>query len=204
MSTIDKPRRTRFLQPLRGGLGPRDGHPVPVDKTVRWPHTGAAPATGTIVHRPRGDHRHGQFVTSSTTSSTSPTILEAAGIPEPLCSSAACNSTHRGAPACCTRSTTHRPPIVMKPSTSKCWATRGIYHRRLDGGDQTPERRGCWWARTSRPSTTTCGNCATAPTGAPGSTHRKTCRQLHELQRLWLIGHPHNVLPLNDVTPPAE
>ena len=76
-------RHARGLQPLRGRLGARDGHAVPVDQAGRLA-LGRHPqrddrALAAAASRPRA-----RSARSSTTSSTSPpTVLDAAGLPEP-------------------------------------------------------------------------------------------------------------------------
>ena len=117
------------LQPLRGGLGPRHGHPVPVDQAGGLP----------LRRDPQRDHRplaqrlrrHGaRSAASSTTSSTSPPPSSTwPGIPEPTFVNGIQQMPLHGVSHGATPSTTPTPPSAARPSTSRWPATAGIYHK---------------------------------------------------------------------------
>ena len=115
-------RRPGGVQPLRRGLGARDGHAVSVDEAGRV-------ALGRHAQRhdralaAAASKRRARSGRSSTTSSTSRRpILEAAHFPQPTIGQRRAAEADRRRQHGCTRSTTRRRPSVTRRSTSRCSA----------------------------------------------------------------------------------
>ena len=176
--------RTRWTRPTSG--------------PSRSPRTGAAPATarsstGRTASRPRA-----RSARSSTTSSTSPpTVLDAAGLPEPDVRPRRAADAAARRVAWPTRSTTRRPPSGARPSTSRCSCNRGIYHK----GWTAVTRHSTPWVMTPSPPL---DDDVWELYGPDDWTqaHDLAAEQpekLAELQRLFLIeATKYNVLPLDD------
>ena len=166
----------------------------------RSPRTGAAPATarsstGPAGSRAKGELRH-QFCHVI---DVAPTILEAAGLPEPAHGPRRHAGADGGHEHGATASTTPPPPSATRRSTSRCSATAASTTR---AGRRSPSTARPGTSATSRsPSTTTSGSSTTAAaTGRRRTTSSaEQPDKLHELQRLFLIeAARYNVLPLDD------
>ena len=115
-------RRAGGLQPLRGGLGARDGHALPVDQAGRLAlGRHAQRHDRALAERHQGQGRGPQPVPSrdrrrpDDPRSGRPAASER--------SSTACSRRRSKASACSTRSTTRRRRSGTRPSTSRCSAT---------------------------------------------------------------------------------
>ena len=79
---------------------------------------------GTIVHWPNGIQAKGEIRSQfSHVIDVAPTVLEAAGIPQPTVVNSVQQSPIEGTSACSTASTTPRRRSGTRPSTSRCSAT---------------------------------------------------------------------------------
>ena len=79
---------------------------------------------GTIVHWPNGIKAKGEIRTQfHHVIDVAPTVLEAAGLPEPTFVNGVQQTPLRGRQHGATRSTTRRPPSGTRRSTSRCSAT---------------------------------------------------------------------------------
>ena len=184
----------RPLQPLCRGLGLGDGHALPVDQTgglaLGWhPQRHHRPLAGGY----RAGGLRSQFCHVI---DVAPTILEAAGIPEPLSVNGVQHRPSRG-PACSTASTMPRPPNGTTSSTSRCSAT-GASITRAGAPSPSTGHRGSGWCKDAPPSMTTSGSCTTASKDwtQADDLSAELPEKLHDLQRLWLIeAVKYNVLP---------
>ena len=154
-------RDARALQPLRGRLGAGDGHPVPVDQAGRLAlgrhpqrHDRALAGTGS-TRRARPRHQFTHVI------DVAPTILDAAGLPEPTSSTGSSRRRSR-APACSTASTSRR---AGTPRNAVLRDVRQPRHlpQGLERGHQAQHALGHGSA-VCRPSTTTSGSSTTAAT----------------------------------------
>ena len=196
---IDEFGRPDGLQPLRGGLGARDGHAVPVDQAGRLAlgrhpqrHDRPLAATASSAkgevrapvpprHRRRADHPRGGRAARSRRSSN--------GV-------AAGADRRRQHGLLLRRRRT--PPSATTTQYFEMFGNRGIYHQ-----GWTAVTRHCtpWvMARQCPPSTTTSGSCTTQHDWTQAhDLAAEMPEKLAELQRLCLIeAARYNVLPLDD------
>ena len=155
---------------------------------------------GTIVHWPNGIKAKGEVRSQFChVIDVAPTVLEAAGLPEPTVVNGVQQEPARGHEHALQLRRRQgagaaRDPVlrdVLQP---------GHLSQGLERGDPALARRGSWQTRCP-PSTTTSGSSTTgARTGRRRATLSKEMpEKLHELQRLWLIeAAKYNVLPLDD------
>ncbi len=166
-------RRVRHadgVQPLRRRLGARDGHAVPVDEAGRLAlgrHAQRHDRALAERHRRRKGEVRNQF---HHVIDVAPTVLEAAGLPEPTHRPRRRRRSRSRASACATRSTTPRAAERHETQYFEMFCNRGIYHQGWTA--VTRHRRRGWSTPSCRRSTTTCGSSTTrTPTG----------RQAHDL-----------------------
>ena len=164
----ERARHPHRLQPLRGGLGPRSVHAVPVDQAGRLalgrhpqrhhralarPHhrQGRAPRPVRPCHRRRADHPGGGW----------PARARHRARGHPGARSRACPWA--------TPSARPRHRNGTRPSTSRSQATAAST---TAAGPRSPSTAplGSCWARSSRPSTTTSGSCTAQTTGHSPAT----------------------------------
>ena len=162
--------------------------------------TGAAPRNGTIVHWPKGikekDGIRNQFCHVI---DVAPTILEAAGIPEPTIVNSVMQSPMEGKSMLYSFNDA-KTPERHEVQYFEMFGNRGIYYK---GWSAVTKHRTPWVDRRqrSRLSIRITGNCTMAArTGARHTTYPSRCRRsCAELQRLWLIeATKYNVIPLDD------
>ena len=192
-------RRPGVLQPLRGRLGARDEHALPVDQAGRFAlgrnaqrhdrplaegnqGQGRDPLAVPPRHRRRADDPRG------------------GGPPEPLSVNGVQQKPIEGVSMLYSFNDA-KAAERHETQYFEMFGNRGIYHK---GWTAVTRHKTPWLlvgAKTCRPSTTTSGNSTTpARTGARRTTSSKQMpEKLHELQRLWLIeAARYNVLPLDD------
>ena len=122
-------RRAGGLQPLRGRLGARDGHALPVDQAGRV----ALGRHAQRHDRPLAERHQGARARSA--SQFHHVIDVAPTDPRGRGASAADRrerrpaGADRRASACCTRSTTRRPPERHETQYFEMFCNRGIYHK---------------------------------------------------------------------------
>ena len=185
----------RLVQPLRGRLGARDGHALPVDQAGRLalgrhPQRHDRPLAG----RDRGQGRDPQPVRPL--HRRRPDVLEAAGIPEPNTVHGVTQRPDGGHEHGLLRSTTRTPRSGTPPSTSRWSATAPST---TWAGRPSPSTRTRGLGSTTA-STTTSGSSTTSRRTGPSRTTspREQPEKLAELQRLFLIQAARfNVLPLD-------
>ena len=144
---------------------------------------------GTIVHWPAGIAEQGGLRTQFThVIDIAPTILEAAGLPEPTHGQRRAAVAHGGHQHALHASTTPRRPSATTCSTSRCSATAAST---TGAGAPSPStrRHGCSSTRTPSASTTTPGSSTTAATDYSQARNLAADQpeRLATLQRLWLI-----------------
>ena len=127
-----------------------------------------------------------------------PTILEAAGIPEPISVNGVQQSPMEGVSMLYSFDDA-KAAERHETQYFEMFGNRGIYHK---GWTAVTRHRTPWfsWAK-DLPSTTTSGSCTTRPRTGPRrrTSSKEMPEKLHELQRLWLIeAASYNVLPLDD------
>ena len=156
---------------------------------------------GTIVHWPHGIEERGGLRSQFThVIDVAPTILEAAGLPEPTMVNGVLQSPMEGTSMAYYASTRRLRRSVTTSSTSRCSAT-GASTTAAGARSPSTRPRGSWSAATCRPSTTTSGSCTTASTDYSQASDlaAEHPEMLAKLQRLWLIeATKYNVLPLDD------
>ena len=158
---------------------------------------------GTIVHWPNGIEGKGELRSQFChVIDVAPTVLEAAGIPEPTMVNGVTQSPYRGHAAWSTASTRRMPLSATTCSTSRCSATAASTSR---AGARSPStaRPGCMGA-VKLPAFDDDvwelydGNTDYSQAHDLSKQHPD---KLHELQRLWLIeATKYNVIPLDDRT----
>ena len=113
-----------YDQLLRRRLGARVGH-APTSGPSRSPSHWGGTRNGTIVSWPNGDRRHAaRSATSSPTPSTSrPTVLEAAGIPEPATVHGVTQRPYEGTAMNYSFDDADAAGAARRPSTSRCSGT---------------------------------------------------------------------------------
>ena len=155
---------------------------------------------GTIVHWPNGIEAKGEVRSQfHHVIDVAPTVLEAAGLPEPTFVNGVQQMPLAGREHGATPSTTRTPPSGTRPSTSRCSCNRGIYHKGwtavtrhstpwvMGGGAAGLRRRRLGALRHDDDWTQAHDLAAEQP------------EKLRELQRLLLIeAAKYNVLPLDD------
>ena len=153
---------------------------------------------GTIVHWPRGFKARGEVRSQfHHVIDVAPTVLEAAGLPQPTTSTASSSIRSKGR-ACATPSTARRRRIAARRSTSRCSAIAVSTTR---GGPRSRATRSPgWWGTRCRPFEDDVWELY-----EPGDWSQANDRadeqpeKLEELQALWLEeARRHNVLPLDD------
>ncbi len=156
---------------------------------------------GTIVHWPKGIKAKGEIRSQfHHVIDVAPTILEAAGLPEPVSVNGVQQDPIEGV------SMLYSLQRRQGGGAARDAVLRDVRQPRhlpqgLDRGDQAQDALGSHGREDSRPSTTTSGSSTTpARTGARRTTSpRRMPEKLHELQRLWLIeATRYKVLPLDD------
>ena len=158
---------------------------------------------GTIVHWPAGIEEPGGLRSQFThVIDVAPTILEAAGLPEPTMVNGVQQSPIEGTTMLYTFDEADSPER-HDLQYFEMFGNRGIYHQGLERGHQAQDavdhgrRRRCPRSTTTSGSSTTAAATSARPTTSPPSSPR----QLAKLQRLWLIeATKYNVLPLDDRT----
>ena len=198
----DADRRVRHahrLQPLRRRLGARDGH-ARTSGPSRSPRTGAAPATARSCTGPTGIAARGEVRAQfHHVIDVAPTVLEAAGLPEPTVVDGVAAAPDRGRQHGLLASTTPTRPSATTTQYFEMFCNRGIYHQ----GWTAVTRHSTPWVigRLAAASTTTSGSSTTPPpTGASRTTWRPRC------PRSWpscrssgsTEARKYNVLPLDD------
>ena len=183
-----------LVQPLRHRLGARHGHALPVDEAGglalgRHPqrHHRAAGRNGIQA---KGEIRN-QFAHCI---DVAPTILEAAGIPEPTTVHGVTQRPMEGVSMRYSLRRRRRRRSGTRPSTSR-WSATGP--STTWAGRRSPSTRTRGSAPTTA-STTTCGSSTTSRRTGPSRTTSppSTPSKLAELQRLFLIQAARfNVLP---------
>ena len=167
---IDEFGTPRGLQPLRGRLGARDGHAVPVDQAGRLAlgrhaqrHDRALARTASR-RRARSAHQFHHVI------DVAPTVLEAAGPAGADVRQRRAAEADRGREHALRVRRRRAPPSATRRSTSRCSCNRGIYHKGWTAVTRHTHPVG---ARSRcRRSTTTSGSSTTrTPTG----------RQAHDL-----------------------
>ena len=156
---------------------------------------------GTIVHWPAGIKAQGEVRNQfAHVIDVAPTVLEAAGLPEPTFVDGVQQKPDAGREhgVLVRRRRGRRAPhdAVLRDVLQPRHLPQG-----LDRRDEARRRRGCWSARRSRRSTTTSGSSTTrTATGRRRTTSSaEQPDKLAELQRLFLIeATKYNVLPLDD------
>ncbi len=143
---------------------------------------------GTIVHWPSGIEEAGGLRSQFThVIDVAPTVLEAAGLPEPTMVNGVQQSPIEGTSMLYSFNEADSPER-HDLQYFEMFGNRGIYHRGWSAvtKHKTP---GSWSAGTYRRSTTTCGSCTTA--SSDFSQARDLAAEhpdsLARLQRLWLI-----------------
>ena len=154
---------------------------------------------GTIVHWPNGITAKGELRSQfHHVIDVAPTILEVAGLPEPVAVNGVQQMPLHGVEHGLLVRRRAAPRSATRRSTSRCSCNRGIYHK---GWTAVTRHSTPWVAgRAAGASTTTCGSSTRPTTGPRRTTSRRSSRErLHELQRLFLIeAVKYNVLPLDD------
>ena len=158
---------------------------------------------GTIVHWPNGIDEQGGLRTQFTHCiDVAPTILEAAGLPEPTMVNGVQQSPMEGTSMLVLVPRTRGPrasrPAVLRDVRQPRRLLQGLERRH-----QAPHAVGDGRRRRCRRSTTTSGSSttATSTTARPATSSAEQPDRLHELQRLWLIeAVKYNVLPIDDRT----
>ena len=142
----------------------------------RWPRTGAAPATAPSCTGPNGIEEKGGLRTQFThVIDVAPTILEAAGLPEPTMVNGVQQSPMEGTSMLYTFHEAEAPER-HDLQYFEMFGNRGIYHKGLERGHQAPHAVGDGGQRC-RPSTTTSGSSTTAAaTTARPTTSRPSTR----------------------------
>ena len=156
----------------------------------RWPRTGAAPATARSCTGPTGSPSTGGLRHQFThVIDVAPTILEAAGLPEPTIGATGCSSRRSRARAWSTPSTTPTPPERHDLQYFEMFGNRGIYHKGWSAvtKHRTPvgmaERRAAGLRRRRVGALRRHATTGPRPTTSPPSSPRCCAK----LQRLWLI-----------------
>ena len=193
-------RRAGLLQPLLGRLGLGDGYAA-TSGPSRWPRTGAAPATApSCTGRTAIEEKGGLRSQFSHVIDVAPTILEAAGLPEPTMVNGVQQSPIEGTSMLYSFNEADAPER-HDMQYFEMFGNRGIYYK---GWSAVTKHRTPWVMVGGRPaaaSTTTCGSSTTAATTGPRPTtwRPRSRRSCAKLQRLWLIeAVKYNVLPLDD------
>ena len=158
-------RLARLLQPLRRGLGVGENAPLQWTKQVAS-HWGGT-RNGTIVTGPRDRGTRGLRTQFTHVIDVAPTILEAAGLPEPTMVNGVQQSPMEGTSMLYSFNDGEVPNGTIC-STSRCSATAASTTR---AGARSPSTRlrGSWSEACCRRSTTTSGSSTTA---APTSSTR--------------------------------
>ena len=129
-----------------------------------------------------------------------PTVLEAAGLPEPTMVNGVHAEPVRGHQHALQLQRRQRAGAARDPVLRDVLQPRHL-PQGLERGDQAPHAVGDGAARRCRRSTTTSGSSTTATRTGPRRKDlaKEMPEKLHELQRLWLIeAVKYNVLPLDD------
>ena len=156
---------------------------------------------GTIVHWPKGIKAKGEIRSQfSHVIDVAPTILEAAGIPEPLSVNGIAQSPIEGVSMLYAFDDA-KAAERHETQYFEMFGNRGIYHK----GWTAVTRHTTHGLREKSPlSTTMCGSSTTPPRTGRQSKNlsKENPGKLRELQRLWLIeARKYNVLPLDDDRP---
>ena len=154
---------------------------------------------GTIVHWPNGFAARGEVRNQfHHVIDVAPTVLDAAGIPEPHVRERRAAVAVRGCRACATRSTTPVPPAGTRRSTSRCSATAAST---TTAGPRSPATasRGTRAAALPAFDDDVWELYADTDWTQAHDLAAEHPDKLAELQRLWLIEvSKYNVLPLDD------
>ena len=192
-------RHAEGLQPLRGGLGARVCARR-ISGPSRWPRTGAAPATARSCTGPTASPTRAQIRNQfHHVIDVAKTILEAAGLPEPIV-----GERHRPGAAGGREHAAHAARRRLRPRHHdvqyfEMLGNRGIYHK---GWTAVTKHRTPWtteapppfdddvWELYGPDDWTQAHNLAA-----------ENPEKLAEMQRLWLIeAVKYNVVPLDDRT----
>ena len=186
-------RHTEGLQPLRGRLGARDGHYQWTKQVAS--HWGGT-RNGTIVHWPRGITARGEVRTQfHHVIDVAPTVLEAAGLPQPTTVNGVAQQPIEGVSMAysfdgATEDDRHDTQYF------EMFCNRGVYQQ----GWTAVTNHGVPWVMGALPpfSHDVWSSTTRIRTGARRTTSPPRCR-LAELQQLWLDeARKYNVLPLDD------
>ena len=166
----------------------------------RWLRTGAARATAPIVHWPKGIKEKGGMRSQfSHVIDLAPTVLEAAGLPEPTMVNGVQQSPYEGTSMLYSFNDA-KAPERHETQYFEMFCNRGIYHKGWSavtkhrtpwamGGEKMPAFDDDVWELYDGSKDWTQAN----------DLSKKMPEKLHELQRLWLIeAVKYNVLPLDD------
>ena len=161
-------RHAEGVQPLRGRLGARDGHALPVDEAGRLAlgrHAQRDDRALAARHRGQGrDPRQFHHVID-----VAPTVLEAAGLPEPTFVHGVQQMPMEGVEMVYSFDDA-AAPSAARPSTSRCSSTAASTTR---AGPPCTRHSIPWvMARRCRRSTTTSGSCTHPTTGRRRGTSR--------------------------------
>jgi arylsulfatase len=156
--------------------------------------------TGTIVHWPKGIKEKGGMRSQFThVIDLAPTVLEAAGIPEPMMVNGVLQSPYEGTSMLYTFNDA-KAPERHETQYFEMFCNRGIYHQGwsavtkhrtpwMMGGEKMPAFDDDIWELYDGSKDWTQSN----------DLSKQMPEKLHELQRLWLIeAVKYNVLPLDD------
>ena len=156
---------------------------------------------GTIVHWPKGIKAKGEIRTQfHHVIDVAPTILEAAGLPEPVFVNGVQQRPIEGVSMLYSFNDAKAAERHETQYFEMVGQSRNL-SQGLDRGDTAPHAVGDRAQSSCPPSTTTSGSCTTPRRTGPSrrTSPRSIPDKLHELQRLWLIeAVKYNVLPLDD------
>ena len=190
--------RAGLIQPLRRGLGARDEHPLPVASVLHWGGT----RNGTIVHWPNGIKAKGEIRSQfHHLIDVAPTILEAAGLPEPV----SVNGIHqRPIEGVSMLYSFNDAKAAERHETQyfEILGNRGIYHK----GWTAVTKHATPWVLVGRKTVPLDDDVwelydTSKDWSQANDLSKQMPEKLHELQRLWLIeATRYNVLPIDDRT----
>ena len=192
-------RRAGGLQPLRGRLGARDGHAVPVDQAGRLalrrhPQRHDRALAGPDRGQGRDPRQFHHVI------DVAPTILEAAGLPQPTFVNGVMQKPIEGV-AMNYSFDDAAAPERHETQYFEMFGNRGIYHK---GWTAVTKHRTPWETGRRRQGAGVRRRRVGAlrhddGLDAGARPRRRAPEKLHELQRLWLIeAVKYNVVPLDD------
>ena len=196
-SHIDEFGTPRGLQPLRGRLGARDGHALPVDEAGRLAlGRHAQRHDRALAERDHGAGRGPLAVPPRDRRRADGS--RGCRLPQPTVGRRRRAASDRGRRACATRSTAPPKPTGATTQYFEMFCNRGIYHE----GWTAVTRHSTPWVMTPSclRSRTTSGSSTTRPDWSQAhDLAAEMPEKLAELQQLWLDeARKYNVLPLDD------